>query len=130
MKVSTGVQRRVLVVDDDSLVCQTVTILLKLDGHSVTVASSGEEALAMFQPGAFDVVITDYAMPSMNGRQVAEAIKSRAPGQPVGLFTAHAEQLRADPDTLKSVDFLIEKPLNIEELREAVVACGGIGPRN
>ena len=109
-------------VDDESLVCQTVAIVLKHDGHVVTAVSSGEEALAIFEPGKFDVVITDFAMPSMNGRQVAEAIRSRAPGQTIGLFTAHAERLRRDAETLKLVDFLVEKPLNIETLREAVQA--------
>jgi len=120
VKTSTTGQRRILVVDDEALVCQTVMILLKHDGHLVTAVSSGEEALAVFEPGKFDLVITDFAMPSMNGRQVAEAIKSRAPGQAVGLFTAHAERLRGDTETLGLVDFLIEKPVDIDSLREAV----------
>jgi CheY-like chemotaxis protein len=120
VKTSTAGQRHILVVDDEPLVCQTVTILLKFDGHQVTAVSSGEEALAIFEPGKFDLVITDFAMPSMNGRQVAEAIKSRAPGQAVGLFTAHAERLRGDAETLKLVDFLIEKPVDLDSLRDAV----------
>ncbi len=120
MKGSSANARRILVVDDESLVCHTVTILLKVDGHSVTTASSGEQALAIFEPGKFDLVITDYAMPAMTGAELAAAIKSRAPEQPVVLLTAYAERLRGQPEMLASVDFIIEKPLSIDSIRRAI----------
>src|SRR5262245_35674110 len=110
----SGNARRILVVDDESLVCHTVTILLKVDGHSVTTASSGEQALSLFAPGKFDLVVTDYAMPGMTGAELAAAIKSRAPEQPVILLSAYAERLRGQPQTLAHADFVIEKPLSIE----------------
>ena len=97
MKGSSANARRILVVDDESLVCHTITILLKVDGHTVTTASSGEQALALFEPSKFDLVITDYAMPAMTGVELAAAIKSRAPGQPVVLLTAYADKLRRHP---------------------------------
>src|SRR5262245_47247487 len=111
MKGSSANARRILVVDDESLVCHTITILLKVDGHSVTTASSAEQALAILEPGKFDLVITDYAMPGMTGAELAAAIKGRNPEQPVVLLTAYAERLRSQPQTLASVDFIIEKPL-------------------
>ena len=107
-------------VDDESLVCHTVTILLKVDGHNVTTAGSGEEALKIFEPGKFDLVVTDYAMPSMTGAELASAIKGRAPAQPVVLLTAYAERLRRQPEVLSQVDFIIEKPLSIESIRRAI----------
>ena len=120
MKGSSTNARRTLVVDDESLVCHTVTILLKVDGHTVTTASSGEQALAVFEPGKFDLVVTDYAMPSMTGAELAAAIKTRAPEQPVVLLTAYAERLRGQPQALTNVDFIIEKPLSIETIRRAI----------
>src|SRR5689334_20471380 len=112
--------RRILVVDDESLVCHTVTILLKVDGHAVTTASSGEQALTIFEPGKFDLVVTDYAMPGLSGTEVAAAIKNRSPEQPVVLLTAYAERLRGQPEKLANVDFIIEKPLSIESIRRAI----------
>src|ERR1041385_3468949 len=120
MKGSSAGSRRILVVDDESLVCHTVTILLKVDGHTVTTAGSGEEALTIFEPGKFDLVVTDYAMPSRTGPELAAAIKNRAPEQPVVLLTAYAERLRGQPQALTNVDFIIEKPLSIESIRRAI----------
>lgn len=120
MASSGNNSRRILVVDDESLVCHTVTILLRVDGHVVTTAASGEEALKIFEPGKFDLVVTDYAMPSMTGAELAATIKNRAPGQPVILLTAYAERLRKQPELLAHVDFVIEKPLSIESIRRAI----------
>ena len=60
-------KRHLLVVDDDPSVCQAVEMILKLDGHLVETVSSGSEALSVFAPGKFDLIFTDYFMPSMTG---------------------------------------------------------------
>jgi CheY-like chemotaxis protein len=48
-----------MVVDDEPMVCDTVMMLLESDGHSVTRANSGRQALSLFQPGKFDLIFTD-----------------------------------------------------------------------
>jgi CheY-like chemotaxis protein len=113
-------QRRILVVDDEPLVCETVTLLLRIDGHQVHTAASGEEALALFQPGKFDVVFTDYFMPTMTGGQLASAIKSQSPGQPIVLLTAFAERFRPPNEALVGIDLVMDKPLPMDGLRDAV----------
>src|SRR5712692_1416173 len=60
-------KRRILVVDDEPFVCDAVKMMLNFDGHVVETASNGKEALALFDKGKFDLVITDFAMPSMKG---------------------------------------------------------------
>ncbi|HMP82190.1 MAG TPA: response regulator [Verrucomicrobiota bacterium] len=112
--------RRILVVDDEPLVCDAVKMMLTFDGHSVETASSAKEALTKFGAGRFDVVITDYAMPSMKGDELAAAIKKGVPGQPVIMVTAYAEMLRASGEPLTGVDFVISKPFLLEHLREAI----------
>jgi CheY-like chemotaxis protein len=107
---------RILVVDDEPSVGNAVKLLLKFDGHEVEATNSGKEALAMFKPGRFDLVFTDFTMPGMNGDQLAAAIKADAPGQPVVMITAHAGTLTQSPD----VDFVVGKPFRLAHLREAI----------
>ena len=80
---------RILVVDDEPSVGNTVKMLLKFDGHEVESTNSSEEALGMFKSGRFDLVFTDFTMPGMNGNQLAAAIKAGAPDQPVVMITAY-----------------------------------------
>jgi CheY-like chemotaxis protein len=113
-------KRYILVVDDDALVCETVTMLLRSEGHRVDTAASGAEALAVFEPGKFDLVFTDFLMPSMTGEKLAAEIKIRSPGQPVVMMTGYPERLEQDERPLTAVDFLIGKPFEIESLRDAI----------
>lgn len=112
--------RRILVVDDEPYVCDAVRMMLAFDGHQVETSGSGKDALGLFAPGKYDLVITDYAMPGMKGDELAKAIKHQAPEQPVVLITAYAEMLKSDENTLQGVDFIISKPFLLENLREAI----------
>jgi CheY-like chemotaxis protein len=112
--------RRILVVDDEPFVCDAVKMMLAFDGHHVDTANSGKEALELFEAGKYDLVITDYAMPAMKGDELALAIKTRMPGQPVVMITAYAEMLKAANHPLRGVDFMISKPFLLENLREAI----------
>jgi CheY-like chemotaxis protein len=113
-------QRHILVVDDEPLVCDAVKMMLNFDGHIVETASNGREALAMFDQGKFDLVITDFEMPTMKGDELAAAIKARSPAQPVVMITAYAEMLQSSAHPLSGVDFVISKPFLLENLREAI----------
>jgi CheY-like chemotaxis protein len=115
-------KRHILVVDDDALVCETVTLILKIDGHFVDCASSGAQALALFQPGKFDLVITDFFMPAMTGDKLAAAIKTQSPKQPVMMLTAYPEKLQRECPR-EAVDVFVGKPFEIETLRNAISKC-------
>lgn len=117
--------RRILVVDDEPFVCDAVRMMLAFDGHEVQTAGSGKEALELFQKGKYDVILTDYAMPSMKGDELAMTIKSLAPEQPVVLITAYAEMLKSDENPLQGVDFIVSKPFLLENLREAIEKTTG-----
>ena len=107
---------RILVVDDEPAVGDTVKMLLNIDGHEVETVNSSTEALGLFESGRFDLVFTDFAMPGMNGYQLAAAIKAGAPEQPIVMITGHAGTLLPSPD----VDFVVAKPFLLEDLREAI----------
>ena len=113
-------QRRILVVDDEPLVCDAVKLMLDFDGHDVATAGSGKEALVKLEQSKFDLVITDYEMPGMKGDELAAAIKTRDTRQPVVMITAYAELLQSSGNPLTGVDWLISKPFLLENLREAI----------
>jgi len=118
-------QRRILVVDDEPLVCDAVKMMLNFDGHIVETAHNGKAALEIFEKGKFDLVITDFSMQPMRGDALALAIKERAPTQPVVMITAYAEMLQASATPLKGVDYLISKPFLLENLRDAITKTTG-----
>jgi len=121
-------KRRILVVDDEPFVCDAVKMMLTFDGHFVETASNGKDALGMFQVGKYDLIITDFAMPSMKGDALAAEIKARAPTQPVVMITAYAEMLQGAGNSLSGVDFVISKPFLLENLREAIAKVAPANP--
>ncbi len=111
-------RKRILLVDDQRPVRDAVNLLLGLDGHAVVGAASGAEALALFKPGHFDLVITDFEMPQMRGDELATRIKQVSPSQPILMITAYAERLG---DAGNPVDAVLNKPFQLEDLRRAIV---------
>ena len=112
--------KKILIVDDEPLVCEAVKMLLEFDGHEIVTAGNGKEALVLFEQGGFDLVITDYTMPGMKGDELALALKARRAGQPVVMLTAHAEMLTNDAVPLPGVDQLVGKPFQLADLRMAI----------
>lgn len=109
--------KRVLLAEDESQVREAIRLLLTVDEHQVTEARDGREALAKFQPGHFDLVITDYVMPRMQGDELAAEIKRRAPGQPVLMISAFTRE--ATTRNI-AIDALLSKPFSFADLRQAI----------
>jgi DNA-binding NtrC family response regulator len=111
---------RILVVDDEPMVCDAVEMMLTFDGHAVQTATSAAQALECFDRSPFDLVITDYAMPQVKGDELARRLKQRNPAIPVVMITAHAEVLQSTGTPLTGIAMVISKPFMIETLREAI----------
>jgi CheY-like chemotaxis protein len=111
---------RVLLVDDDLLVCDSIRRMLEFDGHSVIVTTSAEEALAVCDDHIFDVILLDYLMPVTRGDELALAIKERLPHQPIIMITADAEKVEAMQKPPPGVDLVVGKPFRLDGLREAI----------
>ena len=109
--------KRILLVDDEPSVRETLSMMLKFDGHSVTEANNGEEALDLFTKGQFDLVATDFEMPVMKGNELAVRIKNLAPKQPILMITAYGNQLG---DSENPVDSILNKPFTMDNLRGAI----------
>ena len=102
-------------VDDEKRVRTVINKLLSLKGHAVEQATSGAEALALAENEGFDVVFTDYGMPAMNGRQLARALRRRAPFVPIVLLTGDTDIEAGD-----NVDRVVSKPFTLDELETAI----------
>jgi GAF domain-containing protein len=109
-----------LVVDDEDLVRETIGDLLSLGSHTTVLASSGEEALRLFDAERFDIVVTDLAMPGLSGWQVARACKDRRPEVPVLLITGWGVELNREELAAHGVDAVLSKPLRVDEILDAV----------
>jgi two-component system cell cycle response regulator CpdR len=112
--------KRILIAEDDPIVAHTIRMALVVDGHSVQIADDGGQALALFQAGKHDLVITDFKMSNMDGLELAEAIKMRSPATPVILLTAYLELIKGTGGKVSNVDLLLGKPCSIMELQAAL----------
>jgi signal transduction histidine kinase len=113
---------RILVVDDQPVLCQLMCEYLQNDFHAVETAQNGHEALKKFRSGEFDLVITDQVMTEMNGEQLAAQIKKHAPEVPVILVTGYAAKSAA-PETAGVIDFVLAKPMSRASLRRGLTAA-------
>ena len=111
---------RVLLVDDDPLVSDSIRRMLEFDRRYVHSVGSGAEALSVCEQENFDVVILDYQMPVMKGDALAQNLKERHPSLPIIMITADAEKLDASAPLPEAVDLLIAKPFQLAELRKAI----------
>jgi CheY-like chemotaxis protein len=110
--------RNILVVDDTSSVADLMREMLLSFGYKAEVCESAKEALVLFDAGKFDLVITDYTMPGINGVELARLMRQRVPNQSIILITGSSYSL-ADNATLP-VNSVLQKPFSVEEFQQAV----------
>jgi two-component system, cell cycle response regulator CpdR len=112
----------ILVVDDEEGIRGFLKRALEIDGHAVTTASDGAEALDLFieASGNYHLVISDIRMPIMDGIAFALAAKQAYPDAQILLMTGYAEQ-RERCKSLESIIIdVMSKPFNLTDMREKV----------
>ncbi|HEX3204253.1 MAG TPA: response regulator [Nitrospiraceae bacterium] len=98
---------RVLVVDDDPLVCTLIRNVLNRRGHEVSIATNGERGVQFFQKHRPAVTVLDLSMPGMNGLEVLKQIRALDPSAPVIVLTgAGATDLEMEVKALGVKDVL------------------------
>ncbi|MFB3884437.1 MAG: UDP-3-O-acyl-N-acetylglucosamine deacetylase [Thermodesulfobacteriota bacterium] len=108
--------KKVLIVDDEERVLQSITGVLEDEGFRVATAKSGEEAIRVFQKEAPDVTLLDIWMPGMDGIEVLRRLKWMVPDCQVIMISGHATISTAMTAVkLGAFDF-IEKPLSLDVL--------------
>jgi CheY-like chemotaxis protein len=105
---------RILLVDDDDDVREVAKALVEEIGYEVEAASSGEAALNLVRHGRFAAVITDVAMPGMNGVDLAREIRTILPNLPVIFASGYADLATFGNDLVEET--LLKKPYRIADL--------------
>ena len=116
---------RVLVVEDEPLVREVISVYLEEDKHEVETAVNGREGLEKFKTGSFDLVMTDRAMPEMNGDHLAMEIKKLRPEQPIILLTGFGDLMTGAGEQPPGVDLVVSKPFTLSTLRNAIARATG-----
>ncbi|MBL8316256.1 MAG: response regulator [Rubrivivax sp.] len=117
---------RVLVVDDDPVVCKSFDRVLSGKGYAVVTAGNGEEALRKIAAEAYDAVFTDIKMPGMDGIAVAEQIRAQRPWLPVVIVSGYATDQNEARAKAAGVRAVLHKPLSPEMIEQcALDAVGG-----
>lgn len=111
---------RVLVVDDQPAIREIVSAYLAEDQHIVETAANAREAMEKFGVDRFDLVITDRAMPEVNGDELAASIKEVQSREPVIMLTGFADLINESGGRPKNVDLVLSKPARLDDLRKAI----------
>jgi two-component system response regulator PilR (NtrC family) len=108
---------RLLVADDERSMRELLELVFKREGHQVTVASSGREALEAMQKASFDLIITDVKMPDLGGIELLRAAREQSPETLVIMMTAFATINSAREAFKLGADDFIQKPFDVDEFK-------------
>ena len=108
---------RILVVDDEANVRDVLYQGLTKFGYQVAVANGGEEALRIFEPGLFDIVITDLKMPKIDGLDLIRIVQKRDPGVAFFIVTGYPNMQSAAESLYQGVHDYIIKPFHLADIR-------------
>ena len=121
---------RVLIVDDDPMVCTAIEIYLDRHGFEVTIADGGEAGLRALEDSSFDLMLVDIFMPHMRGFESIRIFHERAPHIPLVAMSgyAFASAESASPDFLRmtlelGATHCLRKPFTPKALLAAINDC-------
>jgi DNA-binding NtrC family response regulator len=115
-----GPQKKILVIDDNEHLRDSLSGSLSAIGYEVVAAINGVEGYDLLLQNRFDLVITDCQMPEIDGWHLVDLIKERRPHTPVLMITGQSQDEILEKMTAGQVDFLMFKPFRMKELHHIV----------
>ena len=112
----------ILLVDDDPVLSELVSYILKAEGYEAVVANDGEDGLRKFQTVKPDLVVLDVTMPEMNGYQACRAIKRIDPKIPIVILTAKNEAADRFWAQQSGADEFLNKPADPAHVVQVIAA--------
>ncbi len=114
---------KLLLVDDDLLILESISSALEQEGYDVVTAANGEEAIGLIQANPFDLILTDLVMDPVDGMAVLKSAKEKNPESLVIILTGYGDLISAiEALRLKADDYLL-KPCEPEELSFRISNC-------
>jgi CheY-like chemotaxis protein len=127
-----NVKKTVVVVDDDPMMLDVLARILQRENFELVMGGGGPEIIDKLSAhdGTVDLLVTDYAMPDMQGRELAEKVRERFPAVKVLYQTGFSDMLFENRVELEDGAAFLEKPFTARGLREAarLVLFGSINP--
>lgn len=115
-----GASTRVLILDDNVDVAESLGEILELSGYAVTLAYDGETAVSLFCSGEFDVGLFDVKMPGMNGVEAFLSIRSQKPQATVLFMSGYADEGLLAKAMTNGAAGLLPKPFEADDMLEAL----------
>jgi PAS domain S-box-containing protein len=114
--VNTAPRLKILVIDDEKSVRETLAEMLVAVDHKVELAGSGQEAIVKLNQGHFDLVFTDLAMPEMDGWETARAIRNKFPDIRIVMVTGYGPSTPPPTGEEDLIDGIIGKPFDFAQV--------------
>jgi DNA-binding NtrC family response regulator len=111
---------RILVVDDDENIRNTMKMILEDEGYSVDCAASGSEAIEKTQKTTYNLTLLDIRLPDMEGVELLKLMKDTTPKMRKIMVTGYPSMQNAIAALNKSADAYLVKPVNVEKLLSTV----------
>ncbi len=111
---------RILAVDDEKAVAESIAYLLEAPHRTIAIAKDGKEALALAEREKFDLIITDHRMPRAGGLELVRQLRQRKYAGKIVLISAHLSPENIGAYEEMDVDEIVGKPFDFKELREVI----------
>ena len=111
---------RLMVIDDEPIVCRRLKQILGKAGYDVTVFDNGLHAINELEKNTYDIIVTDLKMEGVDGMMILEASKRKNPDAKVIMITGFAEMETAKHAFRKGVFDFISKPVEIDAIKQVI----------
>ncbi len=112
--------KKILLAEDDRNLSRSIDTWLTLEGFQVVTVYNGEEALNKLLQQSFDLLITDIAMPRLNGMELIEKIRRLNPDLPIMVVSGKLNPRLLENLRLMNVKYILSKPINPTEFRKMI----------
>jgi len=111
----------ILVIDDESVICDACRLVLAEKGHAVDLCLTGKTGLLALERGRYDLILLDMKLPDIDGTEILETVREKSPPPCVIVMTGYSTMSNAvQAMKLGAADYLA-KPFSDDELVEAIV---------
>lgn len=108
---------KILVIDDDPAMLKLAKLNLSEQGYEVETAETSEQGLSLVQSQRFDLALTDFNLPDLNGIELVKRIKEHAPETEIIMITGYGSVTKAVEATKAGAYYFVEKPVDFDELQ-------------